>query len=210
MQDISVLLVDDDVELLDNLAAWLRCAGYQVRVAGDAVAGLALADRERFDVAVVDLRLPTASGLDMLAMLKARQPELPVVMLSGCATVEDAIAALRGRAFDFLQKPLRDLYQLNVVIERAAAERARRASPAPAPPPVADGLADRDQALLRLVSLGLENAEIGRRLGLSEKTVRNRLSFVFQKLGVANRTQAAAAYLRRHGPPDEAARGLPG
>lgn len=193
----SVLLVEDDADLRENLGRWLSCSGYHVRPAADALAGLEIAKREPIDVVVSDVRLHGPSGLDLLALIRSWDPEVPVIMLSGCATLDDAVAALRGRAFDFLRKPLDDLYQLNLTIERAVASRQRPAVAAPPARGDVAALGDRELMLLKLLAEGLENGEIARRLGLSAKTVRNNLSSLFQRLGVANRTQAAAVYLRR-------------
>lgn len=99
-----VLVVDDNAAFLDNLQELLQDAGYDVAVAESC--GTA---RERslagFDVALVDLRLPDGEGTSLAAELKAGMPESEVVLLTGFATLETAIAAVRAGACAYLMKP---------------------------------------------------------------------------------------------------------
>ncbi|MDB5096305.1 MAG: two component, sigma54 specific, transcriptional regulator, Fis family [Cyanobacteria bacterium RYN_339] len=184
-----ILLVEDHVDFREMLAEWLGRRGYDVACAGTADEALELARACPFDVVVLDLLLPGASGLEVQAALLADQPDLAVIVLSGEATVEAAVATLReGRAFDFLIKPLVDPGRLQAAIERALAHR---------PPRVESALAPRERDILQLLSAGLSNAAIADRLGLSERTVRNRLTLLYTKLGVETRTQALLAYRPR-------------
>lgn len=187
----SLLIVEDDLPFRTNLGLWLRRAGYDVAEADDVAPALRHLRAVPIDVVVTDLVLPGGSGLDVLGAVERERPGTQVVFLTGQPTLEVAIAALReGRAFDFLLKPLRDMSAFRGTLERAAAraadERARsRARTAPV-----DGLSERDLALLALLGQGLDNQSIAERLTLSEKTVRNRLSALYERLHVANRTQA--------------------
>jgi two-component system nitrate/nitrite response regulator NarP len=197
----KVLLVDDEPDLLENLREWLELMGYAVVAAPDGQAALALARERDFDVVVTDLKMPRMGGHDLLAFLKARDAAVEVIMLTGQGTMQDAIQALReGRAFDFLQKPLRDLRDLSNAIERALSRRRRLAAPQPLPPaPIVEALTERERELLARLAEGLDNREIAQRVALSEGTVRNLLSRLYEKLGVANRTQAVLLYQRPRG-----------
>lgn len=187
----SVLIVEDDTPFRTNLALWLQRAGYAVADAADLAPALQLLRSRPFDVVVTDLCLPGGSGLDLLAMVEAECPGLQVVFLTGQGTLEVAVAALReGRAFDFLLKPLRDLSAFRGTIERAAVRSAERRSCLKAHNVDPEGLTERDLALLGLLGQGLDNQTIAERLRLSEKTIRNRLSALYDRLDVANRTQA--------------------
>lgn len=99
-----VLLVDDNTELVDNLREILGGAGYAVLTASTAKAALEAA-RAGYEVALVDLRLPDDSGTALAARLRAAAPEGEVVLLTGYATLETAIAAVRAGAFAYLVKP---------------------------------------------------------------------------------------------------------
>ena len=189
-----VMLVDDDADTLDVLDEWLTMSGYEVMTASDGMKAIAMAKQTSFDLVVTDLNMPGLTGLQLLAMLKALDPTIMVIFLTGQGTMQDAIAALReGRAFDFLEKPLNDLQHLNHVIERALARRAA-SLPAPAPrgsvPENVESLSPRETEIMKLVAEGLENREIAARLYLSEKTVQNHLTRIYEKLKVSNRTQA--------------------
>lgn len=194
----SLLIVEDDTPFRSNLSLWLQRAGYDVADADDLAPALQLFRSRTFDVVVTDLCLPGGSGLDLLAAVQAERAEVQVVFLTGQASLEVAIAALReGRAFDFLLKPLRDLSAFRATLERAAARTSelRMSTRARSVP---EGLSERDLALLGLLGQGLDNQTIAERLMLSEKTIRNRLSALYERLEVANRTQAVLVS-REHG-----------
>jgi PAS domain S-box-containing protein len=107
-----VLIVDDNLELLENVREVLERAfqpdgSLEIVEAHDAKQGLALAKGRGFDVAIVDVKLPDASGLDLIAPLRAAMPRAEIVLLTGNATVESAIRALRAGAAGFVLKSFR-------------------------------------------------------------------------------------------------------
>lgn len=189
-----ILLVDDQQSLLDILQRWLVGSGYDVRVAADGMEALALGKEQRFDVLVTDLKMPGINGLQLMSLFKDLDPTIEVIFLTGQGTMQDAIEALReGRAFDFLQKPLRDLHELNLSIEKALGRR-RRLEPSPRPSSSKlSGLNAREQEILALLARGLDNRAIASHVSLSEKTIRNYLTRIYEKLGVTSRMQALLA-----------------
>lgn len=185
-----ILLVDDERELLEMLHEWLTHFGYVAKTATSTLEAVALFKQEAFDVVVTDLKMPGLDGLQLLSLLKELDGRVEVIFLSGQGTMDDAIQALRGgRAFDFLQKPLRDLHKLNRVIEQAM-ERRRRKAPPIAAPEAREDLTDREREIVAWLAQGLDNRTIAERLCLSDKTIKNHLSRIYDKLGVNNRTQA--------------------
>lgn len=186
----TVLVTDDDPDLRILLQTWLSASGYHVLTAASGAEALAIAKQQPVDVLVTDLKMPGLSGLELMAILKESSPELPVIFLSGHATVEATIEALReGRAFDFLLKPLVHMGQLTLAIEKALHQRAARPLR-----PVGDStgqLSARERQIVALVAEGLENREIAERLSISENTVKNHLARIYDKLKVSNRVQAA-------------------
>jgi len=112
-----VLLVDDNAPLVENLAEILEEAGYQVRGAASCAAALPAA-REGFDVALVDLRLPDGDGTALAPRLKELSPDGEVVLLTGFATLESAVAAVRAGACAYLVKPCAT-QELLVTVEQA-------------------------------------------------------------------------------------------
>ncbi|GAB6167044.1 sigma-54 dependent transcriptional regulator [Thermostilla marina] len=114
----SLLLVDDDRQILTAMASWLREQGYRVETADSLEAGKERLKRVEFDVALVDIRLGDGDGFELLRFAKQFRPDTAVIMITGYGTVDTAVEAIRCGAFDFLTKPLID-EELEVAIERA-------------------------------------------------------------------------------------------
>jgi two-component system cell cycle sensor histidine kinase/response regulator CckA len=105
-EQMQVLVVDDDSALIRTLADILRLNGYTPLVAGNARDGLELAGRSAPALAVIDLRLPDMDGMELVKQLRRLSALTEVVVLTGNATVESAIAALREHSIDYLLKPV--------------------------------------------------------------------------------------------------------
>ena len=116
---ISVLVVDDEDTVRETLSDFFRSMGCSVRTAATASEGRRAAAAHAPDVVLADLRLPDASGLTLLEALRADDPELGVIMLTGHADVATAVRAMQQGALDFLEKPV-DLDALRAAVERAA------------------------------------------------------------------------------------------
>ena len=101
-----VLIVDDDEALSENLAEIVQELGVRTVIAPDRQSALAQAAAHDFDVALIDVRLPDGDGLSLLGPLRERSPHLQAVMVTGNASVEGAIAAVRGAAFAYVVKPV--------------------------------------------------------------------------------------------------------
>ncbi|MFT5432844.1 MAG: two-component system nitrogen regulation response regulator NtrX, partial [Myxococcota bacterium] len=102
----SILIVDDERSIRDTLALILEAEGYELRTVGSAEDGLAALEERRADLVILDVRLPGMDGLTALREIKKRDEQTDVIMISGHATLSDAVEATRFGAFDFLQKPL--------------------------------------------------------------------------------------------------------
>lgn len=127
----SVLIVDDEPNIRRMVGALLGAEGYDVRDAADGASGLALAEASEPDVALVDLMMPGAlDGLGLLAKLRERRPDLPVVMMSGRAALTDAVRATKLGAFTFLEKPLTPEGVLLALASAYELRQARRAAQA--------------------------------------------------------------------------------
>jgi two-component system nitrogen regulation response regulator NtrX len=101
-----ILVVDDEENIGRSLRMILEREGYQVNAVGSAAEMRAFPDRTRIDLFLMDVRLPDAGGIDLLRELQAAELTAPVIMISGHATIADAVEATRAGAFDFLEKPL--------------------------------------------------------------------------------------------------------
>ena len=116
---LSILVVDDDSTIRETLVEFFEALGHRARSAATATEGRRAVAEHSPDVALVDLRLPDASGLRLLEALAADDPEVAVIFLTGHADVATAVQAMRQGAADFLEKPV-DLDALEAAVARAA------------------------------------------------------------------------------------------
>jgi DNA-binding NtrC family response regulator len=122
---LSVLLADDEESLRRILARELVRRGHRVIPAPDGRAALTLLEQEEFDVAVLDVRMPNLDGLSVLRQLKDELAAPEVILLTGNATVETAVEAMKAGAYDFVAKPCR-IEVLDALIRAAARKRSLR------------------------------------------------------------------------------------
>lgn len=126
-----ILIIDDNTSLGQNLREVLEGTpelDVDVRLAPDGNQGLARAKAEGFDVAVVDVKLPDSSGVDLIRPLRAASPDGEIILVTGFATVDTAIAALRAGAFAFILKSFRPEELISAVaqaIEKIQLKRER-------------------------------------------------------------------------------------
>ena len=119
---IDLLIVDDDAEYRAILVRKFSRSGYKVYEASDGAEALELAERRQFDVAIIDMMMPRVSGFELLEKLKASQPGCEIIMLTGSATVETAVKAMKLGAYDYLTKPC-SLVECEALVEKAAERR---------------------------------------------------------------------------------------
>jgi len=122
MKQGTLLLVDDDRLVLDGMVSWLRERGYEVSGAAGQAEALRHLSERRFDAVLADIRLSDGDGFDILAHCRQNHPQTTVILITGYATVETGIEALRAGAFDLITKPLID-EELELAIDRALAQR---------------------------------------------------------------------------------------
>jgi len=115
----KILIVDDEELIRLNLRALLEDLGYRVAEAADGRAGLDVFDRERPDLVLADLRMPVMDGLSMIAAIREKNTETPVIVVSGVGTVREAVDSLRFGAWDYVMKPVPDAEGLDITIRRA-------------------------------------------------------------------------------------------
>jgi DNA-binding NtrC family response regulator len=117
----KVLVVDDDAAIVHGITRALTRGGCDVVSAHDGPRALQLLARDpEIEVLLIDLILPGASGLDVLRDARAHRPDLPVIMMTGSASIESAVEALKAGAFDYLTKPFVNLDIVLLSVERAA------------------------------------------------------------------------------------------
>ncbi|MBI5489395.1 MAG: response regulator [Deltaproteobacteria bacterium] len=123
MSGDRVLLVDDEEEFTRALAERMEARGLRVETAADGEAAVARAAARSFDAIVLDLSMPGLSGIETLRRLRESSPEVQVILLTGHATVQTGVEAMRLGALDFVEKPA-DLEQLLERIGEASARKA--------------------------------------------------------------------------------------
>ena len=125
--ELEVLIIDDDPFIRETIQLFLESEGLQVRCASNGEDGINLLQHREPDVALVDLRMPRLNGIDVLREFKKISPEVEVVMATGAATLESALAAMKLGAYSYIEKPIVDLQKdLLEVLLRAAERRKLR------------------------------------------------------------------------------------
>jgi len=202
---VRVFLVDDH-EIVRRGVAEVLEEDPGITVAGEAgsvAEALARVPAVRPDVVVVDMRLPDGNGADVCRQLKARVPGVRTLVLTSYADPDAVAAAIRAGASGYVLKQVRGPALVSAVRAVAAGgtlfdpdvSRPPR-TPVPRRPVVGgdnrlSALTDQERTVLRLIGEGLTNRQIGERMGLAEKTVKNYTSHLLAKLGLERRTQAA-------------------
>ena len=209
---IRVMLVDDQTLVRSGIAGLLALTP-DIRVAGeagDAAQALELVTTEPPDVLLLDVRMPGASGIDLLQELAAQAILPPTILLTTFDDDEAFLRGLRAGARGFLLKDI-SLEKLADCIRRVAAgqsvispgitERAagelQRHATAFESMEMPDPLTDRETEVLQLMASGLSNREIAEIFGTSEGTVKNQVSSILSKLGVRDRVRAVLRGIER-------------
>jgi DNA-binding NtrC family response regulator len=104
-QKANLLVVDDELIVRDSLDKWFREEGYDVTVAESAQDALTKMAAKRFDLALVDIKMPGTDGVELQRRMREIDPEMLVIIMTGYASVETAIAALKNGAYDYVSKP---------------------------------------------------------------------------------------------------------
>jgi DNA-binding NarL/FixJ family response regulator len=219
---MRVLLADDHRLVVEGISNLLSLYGIEVvGIANDGLEAASLADELQPDLILMDIRMPHCDGLSATRRIKARQPEMKIVMLTTSAESQDLFEAVKSGASGYLLKTmrceafieaLRDAEQGVPPFSPGLAsqlldEFARLSCAAPAATPApkyaadghagqeqleAEGLTPRQAEVLRLVALGLTYREVGEQLSISERTVRYQMTKIMDRLHLYNRGQVLA------------------
>lgn len=118
----KVLLVDDEKEFLEIMSQRMSAIGMEVTTASSAKQALSILEKKTFDAIVMDFQMPEMDGMEALKAIKNKNPELQIILLTGYATVEKTVEAMKIGATDFLEKPA-DLESLSEKIKQAKADK---------------------------------------------------------------------------------------
>ena len=118
MKQFTILTIDDEENIRNGLADNFELEGYLVKQAPNGKEGLALIEQGGIDIVITDLRMDGISGEEVVRQVTTKHPGIPIIVLTGHGSIDDATAAIKAGAFDFLTKPL-DLDHLNIVVKNA-------------------------------------------------------------------------------------------
>ncbi|OQY20415.1 MAG: Fis family transcriptional regulator [Desulfobacteraceae bacterium 4572_35.1] len=118
MSEKRILVVDDEAVIRQAVQRILEHEGYKVNTASSGHSALELIQSESFNLVISDLKMPGMSGMDVLKSIKILQPDIPVIIITGYATVETAVDAIKNGAFDYLAKPFNPA-QVKEIVDRA-------------------------------------------------------------------------------------------
>lgn len=121
-KSLRILFVDDEKPLQDFMRLELPTLGHEVTVCPDGKAALKVLEKSKFDAAILDLRMPGMTGIELLEQLKQISPDTEAVVMTGHASMETAIEAIRLGAFDYITKPCK-LAEIEAVLARVAEKR---------------------------------------------------------------------------------------
>jgi DNA-binding NarL/FixJ family response regulator len=209
---IRVFLLDDHEVVRQGLRALLESGGDIVVVGESGLAQEAAAriPALRPDVAVLDARLPDGSGIEVCRTVRGVDPSIKALILTSYDDDEALFAAIMAGAAGYVLKEItgQDLigavHQVaagNSLIDPALTARVlERVRNGPGTAPELAGLTEQELKLLALIAEGLTNRQIGERMFLAEKTVKNYVSSILAKLGLERRTQAAVLASKLLGP----------
>ena len=113
-----ILVVDDDKMLTDNLVEFLNKLGYQALPAYDGMEGLSTFKQGDFPVIITDLKMPEMDGMELLEEMKKLDNDVIVIILTGFGTIESAVKAIKGGAYDYITKPIK-FDEIEIVVNRA-------------------------------------------------------------------------------------------
>ncbi|TMQ79378.1 response regulator transcription factor, partial [Actinomadura soli] len=201
---IRVFLMDDHEVVRRGVAALLSAEDdiEVVGEAGTAAEALARIPAARPDVAVLDVRLPDGDGVTVCREIRSQMPELACLMLTSFDDEDALFEAVMAGASGYVLKQIHgsDLVGAvrtvatgqSLLDPRSTARMLERIRTRQEKKDPLQGLTEQERHILELIGEGLTNRQIGERLFLAEKTVKNYISNIFAKLGMSRRTQAAA------------------
>ncbi len=199
------LLISDDHPVVRAGIVGMLSGEKDFEVLGEAKDGseaVALADRTKPDVVLMDLRMPEMDGVEAISRIKERHPEINILVLTTYESDADVLRALERGATGYMLKdaPREDLFEAI----RATSQGKSPLSPDVAArliqrvrEPVEELLSTREIEILELVAGGASNKEIAKQLWISDTTVKSHVLHIFNKLEVTDRTAAVTVALRR-------------
>lgn len=197
----KVYIVDDDEAMRNAVSSILRSVGYQVETLARGEDFIALADKGLSGCAVLDVRLPGPSGLEVQRRIADAGHSIPIVFITGHGDIAMAVQAMKANAVEFLTKPFRDqdlLDAISLAMERDRERRRAEDRVSEAAQKVAS-LSTREYVIFNYLCEGRLGKQIAHDLELSEATVKVHRRNIMIKLGVASMSQLILQFGHLHG-----------
>ncbi len=197
MNNAKIIVIDDDASVRASLVALLSTYGCDSKGLSSALSLLQGLDAEPPDLILLDVNMPEMDGMSALRHIRAKMPDVPVIMVTGHGSVPLAVKALKEGAADFIEKPVDDVRLVSVIEDCLAA---RRESPAETAElqdirKRFETLTPRELSVLRLVAEGHTSYSISANLGISKKTVDHHRANISAKLQATSVSQVIRYYL---------------
>jgi two-component system response regulator FixJ len=198
MLDDLIYVVEDDAAMRRSVVFLIESVGWSVRAFASAEDFLQQAAPDQGSCLILDIRMPTMSGLELQQILKSRRIELPIVFITGHGDVALAVQAMKEGAQDFIEKPFKDQQLLDAVAQAVRTSGRRRAQDRHQAEArhLLERLTQREREVAVLVARGLSNKLIARELDISDKTVQVHRAHVMEKMGVHSAAQLAQLLMR--------------
>ena len=212
MAKITILLAENHVVVRESIRQLLeREANFKViGEAGDGDEAVRMAHELKPDVIIMDISMPKFNGIEATKQIKARQPSSTILILTAYDYEQYIFPLLEAGAAGYLLKDVgsRELIEaiqtvyrgeavLHPAVARKVMERLRQSKTEPTGERVSDLLTERETVILKMAAGGMSNADIGKVLHLSVRTIESHLGSIFNKLGVGSRTEAVIKAMKK-------------
>jgi len=147
----SILIVDDEQSMRDFLTILLQKEGYEVETRADGANALRCLEDKTFDLVISDIRMPGIGGLDLLHSIKEKYPTLPVILITAFVSPDDAVAAMKDGAFDYISKPF-NVVEIKSIIRSATARKGVE-TPGPSAADAFPGIIGKSQEMIKIFDL---------------------------------------------------------
>ncbi len=191
IQGDQIFLVDDDPTVVELLSSLFQSEGYRVTAFSDGDSFAIAAKSRRAACLLMDICMPGRSGLEILKEICTSHYDAPIIVMSGHATIEMAVEAIKGGAFDIIEKPFDPETIVTRIRQLIAAWRLQRERDNVARAeemefPGVERLTQRERQVLAEIAAAASNKEAGRHLGLSPRTIEVHRAHIMSKLGTKN------------------------
>jgi FixJ family two-component response regulator len=188
MRDATIFIVDDEPAVRDSISMMIEQEGFQVKTFDGGEAFLSAYQHELLGCAIVDIRMPGMSGLELQKIMNQRNILLPIIFLTGHGDIPMSVDAIKSGASDFLTKPVtRDKLLTSVRLALVESEKQlAKAAVVNEAKSLLASLTEREREVMDLAIDGFPNKEIARRLNISHRTVEIHKSKIMHKTGAIN------------------------